>query len=110
MTEAWQPRRGDPARGEELRRPVQPDHADAIVRLRALFQLLGEANLVAAPLGEAEVERFEREGGRLRPVLKDEATRGAAVPRFEVYLFRRQQDYLKHAGERFKNTGGVFMR
>ena len=31
------------------------------------------------------------------------------VPRFEVYLFRRQQDYLNYAGERMKNTGGVFM-
>ena len=31
------------------------------------------------------------------------------VPRFEVYLFRRQEDYLKHTGERRRNTGGVFM-
>jgi hypothetical protein len=31
------------------------------------------------------------------------------VPRFQVYLFRRQRDYLKLTGERMKNTGGIFM-
>lgn len=35
--------------------------------------------------------------------------RDTAVPRFEVYLFRRQKDYLKLTGERMRNTGGVFM-
>src|SRR5688572_9440095 len=31
------------------------------------------------------------------------------IPRFEVYVFRRQEDYLKLTGERRRNTGGVFM-
>ena len=35
--------------------------------------------------------------------------RGAEVPRFEVYLFRRQGDYLKLTGKHLRNTGGVFM-
>jgi hypothetical protein len=37
------------------------------------------------------------------------ADKQKAIPRFEVYLYRRQQDYLKLTGERLKNTGGVFM-
>ena len=36
-------------------------------------------------------------------------SRGAPLPRFEVYLFRSQADYLKLTGTRLKNTGGVFM-
>ncbi len=33
----------------------------------------------------------------------------AEMSRLEVYLFRRQEDYLKFTGERLKNTGGVYM-
>jgi hypothetical protein len=42
---------------------------------------------------------------RLRLFTGEEKT----VPRFEVYLFRRQDDYLKLTGERRRNTGGIFM-
>ena len=31
------------------------------------------------------------------------------VPRFEVYLYREQKDYLQLTGQRMKHTGGVFM-
>ncbi len=33
----------------------------------------------------------------------------AKAPRFEVYLFQSQADYLRFSGERWKNTGGIFM-
>lgn len=33
----------------------------------------------------------------------------APPPRFEVYLFQKQKDYLRFAGQQFRNTGGVFM-
>jgi hypothetical protein len=36
-------------------------------------------------------------------------TREKAGPPLEVYLFRRQQDYLRFTGERWRNSGGVFM-
>lgn len=31
------------------------------------------------------------------------------APRFEVYLYRSQKDYLQLTGQRMKHTGGVFM-
>ena len=37
------------------------------------------------------------------------AENGREIPRFEVYLYRRQQDYLNLTGQRMKHTGGVFM-
>ena len=42
---------------------------------------------------------------RLRVFVDD----GREIPRFEVYLYRRQQDYLNLTGQRMKHTGGVFM-
>jgi hypothetical protein len=36
-------------------------------------------------------------------------TTGREIPALEVYLFRRQEDYLKFTGEKMRNTGGVFM-
>jgi hypothetical protein len=32
-----------------------------------------------------------------------------AAPAMEVYLFQRQKDYLRFTGERWRNSGGVFM-
>src|SRR5947208_15875271 len=34
---------------------------------------------------------------------------GHEVPRFEVYLYRSQRDYLQLTGNRMKHTGGVFI-
>ena len=31
------------------------------------------------------------------------------APRFEVYLYQRQQDYLQLTGQKMRHTGGVFM-
>ena len=31
------------------------------------------------------------------------------IPRLEVFLFAKQDDYLKFTGEKLKNTGGVYM-
>src|SRR5205085_299513 len=31
------------------------------------------------------------------------------VPRLEVYLFARQEDYLQFTGDRLRNTGGVYI-
>ena len=31
------------------------------------------------------------------------------LPRMEVYLFRRQQDYVSFTGGKIKNTGGIFL-
>ena len=42
---------------------------------------------------------------RLRVFAED----GREIPRFEVYLYRRQRDYLNLTGQRMKHTGGVFM-
>src|SRR5690242_17985315 len=41
--------------------------------------------------------------------LQQFSPREAHVPRFAVYLFKKQSDYLKLTGTRLKNTGGVFM-
>jgi len=41
--------------------------------------------------------------------LQQFSSRDAQVPRFAVYLFKKQGDYLKLTGTRLKNTGGVFM-
>ena len=41
--------------------------------------------------------------------LQQFSPRDARVPRFAVYLFRKQGDYLKLTGSRLRNTGGVFM-
>jgi hypothetical protein len=32
-----------------------------------------------------------------------------SAPALEVYLFRRQQDYLRFTGQRWRNSGGVYM-
>jgi hypothetical protein len=42
---------------------------------------------------------------RLRLFTRD----GQEIPRFEVYLYRNQKDYLALTGNRMKHTGGVFM-
>ena len=34
---------------------------------------------------------------------------GREMPRFEVYLYRDQKDYLNLTGQKMKHTGGVFM-
>ena len=49
---------------------------------------------------------YELYANRLSGFARGEAQDGAAV---RGVLFRRQQDYLNYAGERMKNTGGVFM-
>lgn len=36
-------------------------------------------------------------------------TREKSAPQLEVFLFRRQDDYLRFTGERWRNSGGVFM-
>jgi hypothetical protein len=41
--------------------------------------------------------------------LRQFSSRDAQVPPFAVYLFCKQDDYLKLTGTRLKNTGGVFM-
>jgi hypothetical protein len=48
---------------------------------------------------------YEAYSWRLRLFHQD----GREMPRFEVYLYRRQQDYLNLTGQRMKHTGGVFM-
>ena len=37
------------------------------------------------------------------------AQQGQEFPRFEVYLYRKQKDYLALTGNKMKHTGGVFM-
>src|SRR5881396_318874 len=61
--------------------------------------------ILAQDLGRRLDVMYEAYASRLRQF----NPRGAEVPRFEVYLFRKQSDYLKLTGERLKNTGGVFM-
>src|SRR5947207_14909546 len=49
--------------------------------------------------------RYEAYSWRLRLFRED----GQQVPRFEVYLYRNQRDYLQLTGNRMKHTGGVFI-
>src|SRR3954467_5685821 len=48
---------------------------------------------------------YEAYAWRLRLFRED----GQQVPRFEVYLYRNQRDYLQLTGNRMKHTGGVFI-
>src|SRR5436190_23225343 len=48
---------------------------------------------------------YEAYSWRLRLFKED----GREMPRFEVYLYRSQQDYLQLTGQRMKHTGRVFM-
>ena len=59
---------------------------------------------------------FARELGQKLDAMYDEYARRLAVfgeagdaPRFDVYIFARRLDYSKLTGNRFPNTGGVFM-
>src|SRR2546423_15037108 len=48
---------------------------------------------------------YEAYSWRLRLFRED----GQQVPRFEVYLYRNQRDYLQLTGNRMKHTGAAFI-
>ena len=125
--------------GETARRPVsatagqaRPSAGRRLAKLVALaaILLLG-LSLTAGPARARVVRVIETEHYRVHSDLDDELTADLTrrlemlfaeysrrladftipqdAPRFEVYLFERRLDYMKLTGDRFPNTGGVFM-
>jgi hypothetical protein len=63
---------------------------------------------VAPEFAEELAARMDAMHGEYSRRLSD-FTLPAGMPKFEIYIFNRQADYMRFTGNRFPNTGGVFM-
>ena len=88
--------------------PSAPDASAGIVLKELKSRHYNIHTDLDRPLAEDLARRldamYDEYGRRLATFVADKK-----VPPLEVYLFRRQEDYLEFTGHRLKNTGGVYM-